>query len=122
MRGRTLGIIIISLFLLLSACSNPKEVQNTGVIKKTETFTVSGMDCCPPSVVESIIKKVNGVSNAVIKASGSTGVATVSFDDKKTSLKTIKKQFQSMDLEYSKGVIKNEEISSKRSRYDLYGM
>lgn len=93
-------MMLLSLLLLVSACSNDKDAQNTmDAIQnaqvaiettKTVTFTVFGMDCCPPSVVESILKQVDGVNRTVIKVSGSTGEVTVYFDAKKTDLQEIK--------------------------------
>lgn len=93
-------IMVLSLLLLVSACSNDKKAQDTTDAKqeakaaiettKTGTFTVLGMDCCPPSVVESVLKQVDGVSKTAIKVSGSKGEVTVTFDDKKTDLQAIK--------------------------------
>ncbi|UYG98163.1 mercury resistance system substrate-binding protein MerP [Cytobacillus firmus] len=93
-------MMVLSLLLVVSACSNEKEAQNTIDAKqeakatiettKTGTFTVLGMDCCPPSVVERVLKQVDGVSKTAIKVNGKTGEVTVSYDDKKTDLKSIK--------------------------------
>ncbi|WP_440614824.1 mercury resistance system substrate-binding protein MerP [Bacillus subtilis] len=101
MRVQILRImIILSLLLLVSACSNDKEAQNNTDVQKEEetivetnktgTFTVLGMDCCPPSLVERVLKQVEGVGKTAIKVSGSKGEVTVSFDDKKTDLQAIK--------------------------------
>ncbi|MFP5109660.1 mercury resistance system substrate-binding protein MerP [Neobacillus sp. C211] len=102
---------ILSLLLVVSACSNEKTVQNTKESKsevktadmdsnkngkptteteKTGTFTVLGMDCCPPSVVTEVLKRVKGVGKSAIKVSGSEAEVTVSYDDKKTDLNSIK--------------------------------
>ncbi|MEK4012801.1 mercury resistance system substrate-binding protein MerP [Peribacillus sp. FSL M8-0224] len=88
------------LLLVVSACSNEKEAKNTIDAKqeakatiettKAGTFTVLGMDCCPPSVVERVLKQVDGVSKTAIKVNGSMSEVTVSFDDKKTDLQAIK--------------------------------
>ncbi|MBF8119116.1 mercury resistance system substrate-binding protein MerP [Bacillus cereus] len=93
-------MMILSLLLVVSACSNGKEAQNTMDAKKeakttvetnnTGTFTVLGMDCCPPSLVERVLKQVEGVGKTSIEVSGSTGKVTVSFDDKKTDLQAIR--------------------------------
>lgn len=93
-------MMVLSLLLVVSACSNEKEAQNTMDTKavkatidttKTGTFTIlGGMDCCPPSVVEHAVKQVEGVGKTAIKISGSTGEVTVSFDDTKTDLNAIK--------------------------------
>ncbi|CAI9394913.1 mercury resistance system substrate-binding protein MerP [Priestia flexa] len=93
-------MMLLSLLLVVSACSNEKEAQNTIDAKKevkatiettkTGTFTVLGMDCCPPSVVESVLEEIDGVSKTAIKVSGSKGEVTVSFNDKKTDLQAIK--------------------------------
>lgn len=93
-------MMLLSLLLVVSACSNEKEAQNTidakehvkATIEKTKTgtFTVLGMDCCPPSVVKDVLKQVDGVGKTAIKVSGSKGKVTVSYDDKKTDLKSIK--------------------------------
>lgn len=101
MRVQIIRIMMaLSLLLVVSACSNEKEAQNTIDAKreekatietiKTGTFTVLGMDCCPPSVVEDILEQIDGVSKTTINVSGSTGEVTVSFDDKKTDLQAIK--------------------------------
>lgn len=67
MREKAIGIMmLLSLLLLLTACSHQKEVQNT------IEANVTGMGCCPPSVVKSFIEQVNGVSKVDIKASGSS--------------------------------------------------
>ncbi|MBG9542136.1 transporter [Cytobacillus firmus] len=93
-------MMLLSLLLLVTACSNEKEAQNTidpqkeekttVVTNKTGTFTVLGMDCCPPSVVKDVMEQVEGVGKSTIKVSGSTAEVTVSFDDKKTDLQAIK--------------------------------
>ncbi|MBK0295883.1 mercury resistance system substrate-binding protein MerP [Bacillus sp. S34] len=93
-------MMVLSLLLVVSACSNEKKAQNNMDAKKeakttvettkTGTFTVLGMDCCTPSVVERVLKQVAGVGKTAIKVSGSTGKVTVSFDDKKTDLQAIK--------------------------------
>jgi copper chaperone CopZ len=93
-------MMILSLLLLVSACSTDKEAQNNTDAKKeaetivetnkTGTFTVLGMDCCPPSLVERVLKQVEGVGKTAIEVSGSTGEVTVSFDDRKTDLQVIK--------------------------------
>lgn len=93
-------MMLLSLLFVVSACSNEKETQNTIDAKehvkatiettKTGTFTVLGMNCCPPSVVKDVLKQVDGVGKTTIKVSGSKGEVTVAFDDKKTDLQTIK--------------------------------
>ncbi|OLN22280.1 transporter [Domibacillus antri] len=93
-------MVILALMGVVSACSNEKEAQNTMDSKKeekttieaakTEIFTVLGMDCCPPSVVEDVLKQVEGVGEAVIQVSGSKGKVTVSYDNKRTDLQAIK--------------------------------
>nr|CAA70223.1 transport protein [Bacillus cereus] len=93
-------MMLLSLMLVVSACSNEKEAQNTIDAKehvkatiettKTGTFTVLGMDCCPPSLVERVLKQVEGVGKTAIEVSGSKGEVTVSFDDRKTDLQAIK--------------------------------
>nr|WP_269808315.1 mercury resistance system substrate-binding protein MerP [Bacillus pretiosus] len=83
--------VLLSLLLIISACSNEKEVQNTIDAKKIETFTVTGMDCCPPAVVQSAIEQVDGVGRVTIESNGSTGKVTVSFDNTKTDENAIQK-------------------------------
>jgi len=94
-----LTMMVLAILLVVSACSNEKEAQNTINAKKeanstvetikTGTFTVLGMDCCPPFVVERVLNQVEGVGKTAIKVSGSTGKVTVSFNDNKTDLQAI---------------------------------
>ncbi|MGE6716463.1 mercury resistance system substrate-binding protein MerP [Peribacillus frigoritolerans] len=93
-------MMVLALLLVVSACNNEKEAQNNMDTKraakttiettKTGTFTVLGMDCCPPSVVKDVLAQVEGVGKTSIKVGGSKGEVTVSFDDKKTDLNAIK--------------------------------
>ncbi|MFP5116094.1 mercury resistance system substrate-binding protein MerP [Bacillaceae bacterium C204] len=104
-------LMVLSLLLVVSACSNEKTVQNTKESKsevktaamdskkvgkptteaeKTGTFTVLGMDCCPPSVVTEVLNRVKGVGKTDIKVSDGKAEVTVSYDDKKTDLNSIK--------------------------------
>ena len=85
--------MILSLLLVVSACSNDKEAQNNPdtrlVAKAAIETTKTGMDCCPPSVVERVVKQVEGVGKTAIKVSGGTGKVTVFFDDEKTDIQAI---------------------------------
>lgn len=57
----------------------------------TGVFMVTAfMDCCPPSVVEDAIAEVEGAGKTDIQVDGSTAEVTVTFDEAKTSLNTIK--------------------------------
>lgn len=113
-------MMVLSLLLVVSACSNEQEVQKTEVYKsevktaamnsekdvkaiteaeKTGTFMViAGMDCCPPSVVEDAIAQVEGAGKTAIKVNGSTAEVTVSFDDTKTNLDAIKTEVSDLGL------------------------
>lgn len=113
-------MLVISLLLVVGACSNEKAVQNTKESKsevktaamnsekdvqviteaeKTGTFMVmAGMDCCPPSVVEDAIAQVEGAGKTSIKVNGSTAEVTVSFDDTKTNLDAIKTEVSNLGL------------------------
>ncbi|MFC4766581.1 mercury resistance system substrate-binding protein MerP [Effusibacillus consociatus] len=96
---KTMGIMVIASVLLLStACAyNEKSAAtvkttntSTVVASQTATFTVTGLECCPPSVVQDLISEVTGVIKVDVEPKGSTGKVTVSFDDKKTDVKQIK--------------------------------
>lgn len=83
---------LLSFLLILSACSNEKEVQNTSDGKEKVSFTVTDMYCSScPFVVESAIKKVDGVKEVTIETKGTEGEVTVSFDDAKTDINRIQK-------------------------------
>ncbi len=87
---------LLSCLLILPACSNQKEVQNTidgkNDGKNTATFTVTEMYCSScPFVIQSAIERVEGVNNVSIETEGNTGKVTVSFDDTKADLNTIQK-------------------------------
>jgi len=90
----TMGImVLLSLLVLGTACGNNEKsataAQSTTVANQSATFTVSGLGCCPPSVIQDLIQKVDGVSKADVELIGITGKVTVAFDDKKTDLKQI---------------------------------
>nr|CAA71037.1 transport protein [Lysinibacillus macroides] len=113
-------MMVVSLLLVVSACSNEKTVQNTEESKsevktaamksekdvkaiteaeKSGTFMVmAGMDCCPPSVVKDAIAEVKGAGKTVIKINGSTAEVTVSFDDSKTNLDAVKTAVSDLGL------------------------
>ncbi len=91
-----MGILVsISLLLLGTACgSNEKssatvQTASTTVANQSATFTVTGLECCPPSVIQDSISKVNGVSKVEIETKGNIAKVTVSFDDLKTDVKLI---------------------------------
>jgi copper chaperone CopZ len=101
LRVQTITVImVLALVIVVSACSSEKDAQNSMDTKqdveatvkttKTGTFTVLGLDCCPPSVVKRVLAQVDGVDKTAIKVSGSKGEVTVNFNDKKTDLQTIK--------------------------------
>lgn len=92
-------MIVLALLLVISACSNEKEAQNTIEATQTETFMVmAGMDCCPPSVVEDAVAQVEGAGKTAIKVTGSTAEVTVAFDDTKTNLDAIKTAVSELGL------------------------
>jgi copper chaperone CopZ len=103
-------ILLLSLLLLGTACgSNGKSAAavqttnaSTNVANQSVAFTVTGLECCPPSVIQDLISKVNGVSKVDIEPMGSKGRVTVSFDDKKTDVK----QIQTSVTKYGFGVIR----------------
>ncbi|WP_156158115.1 mercury resistance system substrate-binding protein MerP [Gordoniibacillus kamchatkensis] len=76
-------------------------VASAIVANQSATFTVTGLECCPPSVIVDLISKVTGVSKVDIEPLGSKGKVTVSFDDQKTDVKKI----QSSVTKYGFGVI-----------------
>lgn len=115
MKKQLIGIMmVVSLLLVISACSNGQEVQQpqteeagveveTGVAsaqkdgnadaatKGAGVFMVTAfMDCCPPSVVEDAVAEVEGAGKTDVKVNGSTAEVTVTFDETKTSLDAIK--------------------------------
>ncbi|MCZ8515308.1 mercury resistance system substrate-binding protein MerP [Paenibacillus filicis] len=104
-----MGIMaVLSLLLLGTACGNnakpaaaAEAVQTATVANGSATFTVTGLDCCLPSVIQNLISKVDGVSKVDIEPMGSKGKVTVSFDDKKTDLK----QIQTSVTKYGFGVM-----------------
>ncbi|MFS0726321.1 mercury resistance system substrate-binding protein MerP [Paenibacillus sp. 1P07SE] len=102
---RTMGIIVLlSLLLLGTACGNNEKSatagQSTTIANQSVSFTVMGLECCPPSVIQDSIQKVDGVSKVDIEPMGSKGKVTVAFDDKKTDLK----QIQTSVTQYGFGV------------------
>ncbi|MBH0158584.1 mercury resistance system substrate-binding protein MerP [Fictibacillus sp. 5RED26] len=114
------NMMVLSLLLVVSACSNEQEIQKTEVSKSevkttamnsekdvkaiTEaetkgTFMVmAGMDCCPPSVVEDAVAQVEGAGKTAVKVNGRTAKVTVSFDDTKTNLDAIKTAVSDLGL------------------------
>lgn len=108
--------MLLSLILVVSACSNEQEGQKTEVSKsevkttamnsvkdvkaiteneKTGTFMViAGMDCCPPSVVEDAIAQVEGAGKTAIKVNGSTAEVTIFLMIRKPILMQLKQRFQ----------------------------
>lgn len=50
----------------------------------------------PPSVIQDLISKANGVSKVEIEPKGYIGKVTVSFDDQKTDVKLINHRLQKM--------------------------
>lgn len=115
MKKQLIGIMMmVSLLLVISACSNGQEVQQPpteesenevemgvasaqkdgnadAAAEGTGVFMVTAfMDCCPPSVVEDAIAEVEGAGKTDIHVDGSTAEVTVTFDETKTSLDAIK--------------------------------
>lgn len=83
---------LLSFLLILSACTNEQEVQTTSDGKEKTSFIVTDMYCSScPFVVESAIKKVDGVKEVTIETKGTEGEVTVAFDDTKTDVNTIQK-------------------------------
>ncbi|NHN33173.1 mercury resistance system substrate-binding protein MerP [Paenibacillus agricola] len=104
----TMGIMmLLTLLLLGTACGNNEKTVEAAAGQSTPpvangsaTFTVTGLDCCPPSVIQDLISKVEGVSKVDIEPMGNKGKVTVSFYDKKTDLK----QIQTSVTKYGFGV------------------
>ncbi len=81
-------MVVLSVLLLSTACgSNEKSaaaeamqtknasstVASAIVANQSATFTVTGLECCPPSVIVDLISKVTGVSKVNIEPLGSKG-------------------------------------------------
>lgn len=83
-------MVLLSLLVLGTACGNNEKSatagQSTTIANHSVSFTVLGLECCPPSVIQDSIQKVDGVSKVDIEPMGSKGKVTVAFDDKKTDL------------------------------------
>ncbi|MBU8763709.1 cation transporter [Micrococcus luteus] len=101
----TLFIVgMLTFAIIVSACGSSNERTSTLTTVKTEniekaSFEVTGLTCASCDfVVESAIKRVDGVQNVHVKSDSSTGTARVEFDKSKTDLKTIQKTV--LDLGY----------------------
>lgn len=99
-----LYLILVLSLTLISACGSQEKSANAASITNPEniekaSFEVTGMYCAScPFVVESAIKRVDGVMNVNLKSKGNTGTAQVEFDNSKTDINTIKKSVH--DLGY----------------------
>jgi copper chaperone CopZ len=100
-----LVLAIVSSVLILSACGTKgtvdttaqETVQSNGIVNAT--FKVDGMYCAScPFVVESTVKRVEGVKEAKVEAEGPTGTVSVQFDKSKTDLESIQQSV--LDLGY----------------------
>jgi copper chaperone CopZ len=99
-------LVILSSTLILSACGT-KDTVDTSAKESVQTdeivnasFKVDDMYCAScPFVVESAVKRVEGVHQAKVNAEGSTGTVNVQFDKSKTDLKSIQQTVS--DLGYA---------------------
>ncbi|MDK8193186.1 hypothetical protein QP794_24160 [Paenibacillus sp. UMB7766-LJ446] len=89
---------VLSAFMMSSCCLGPLILIPLGlsglagtlatiIANQSTTFTVTGLECCPPSVIVDLISKVTGVSKVDIESLGNKGKVTVSFDDQKNRCK-----------------------------------
>jgi copper chaperone CopZ len=98
-------LTILSSALILSACGTKdtavatakESVQSAEIV--SASFEVDGMYCAScPFVVESAIKRIDGVKQAKVKAEGPSGTVNVQFDKNKTDLASIQQSV--LDLGY----------------------
>ena len=111
MKNVTVRFMVVPAFIVLGLIITGLNAAAIGdENKKTTTIKVSGMSCsyCAKMVEESISSDV-GVAS--VKLDLATGLATVTYDENKTSPETISKKVKK-ETYFDSEVVKDEKIKS----------